>query len=90
MYKELYWTTGEVLWILLVRPSFCPFEVAFLESVYFLWWIFLKMLQNSQESTCARDSGTGVFLWILQKNFKNTFFLEHLRTTASVAGTLKL
>ena len=29
-----------------------------------------------------RDSGTGVFLWIL-RNFKNTFFTEHLQTAAS-------
>ena len=29
------------------------------------------------------DSGTGVFLGIL-RNFKNTFFTEHLRVTASV------
>ena len=26
-----------------------------------------------------RDSGTGIFLWILRK-FKNTFFTEHFRT----------
>ena len=39
--------------------------------------VFLKILQNSQENTCAgirpvtslkRDSGTGAFLWIL-RNF---------------------
>ena len=29
-----------------------------------------------------RISDTGVFLWIL-RNFKNTFFIEHLRETAS-------
>ena len=48
--------------------------------------MFLEILQNSQENTCARglqlylkiDSGTGVFLWILQN------FWEHLRTTVSV------
>ena len=57
--------------------------------------VFLKISQNSQENTSARcpflikkdlrpatvlkrDSGTDVFLWIL-RNFKNTFFKEHLR-----------
>ena len=49
--------------------------------------IFLKISQNSQENTCAgvsfliklqarsekRDSGTGVFLWIL-RNFQEHFF----------------
>ena len=39
--------------------------------------VFLEISQNSQENTCAsrffkRDSGTGVFLWILW-NFQNTF-----------------
>ena len=29
------------------------------------------------------DSGTYVFLWILQKIFKNTFFTEHLLATTS-------
>ena len=30
-----------------------------------------------------RDSNTGVFLRILLKNFKNTYFEEHLREAAS-------
>ena len=30
----------------------------------------------------ATGSDTGVFLWIL-RNFKNTFFTEHFRSTAS-------
>ena len=30
--------------------------------------VFLEISQNSQENTCARASGTGVFLWIL-RNF---------------------
>ena len=38
----------------------------------------LKILQNSQENTCIRVS----FLIKLQ-TFKNTFFTEHLWTTAS-------
>ena len=45
--------------------------------------VFLKILQNSQENTCARVS----FLIILQMppaNFKNTFFTEHHWTTPSV------
>ena len=53
--------------------------------------MFLKILRNSQESTCARPwtcnfikketSGTGVLLWILFfcDVFKNTTFIEHLR-----------
>ena len=28
--------------------------------------VFLEISQNLQENTCARVSGTGVFLWILQ------------------------
>ena len=31
-----------------------------------------------------RSSNTGPLLWILQKIFKNTYFEEHLRTTASL------
>ena len=27
--------------------------------------VFLETSQNSQENTCARDSGTGAFMWIL-------------------------
>ena len=49
--------------------------------------MFLEILQNSQENTYTRasffikkrDSGTGEFSEIS----KNTFFTEHLRTTAS-------
>ena len=43
---------------------------------------FLKILQNSQENACARVS----FLIKLQglgEVFKNTFFTEHLQTTAT-------
>ena len=51
-----------------------------------LWQkVFLEILQNSQENTCARVSfliklgpGTGVFLWILQ-NFKKHLFCRTLR-----------
>ena len=49
--------------------------------------VFLEILQNSQRNTCAGASvliklqaSSSVFLCILQ-NF-NTFFAEHLRTTA--------
>ena len=41
--------------------------------------VFLKILLNSQENTCARGlsfSGTGVSLWILQ-NFKKIRFLQN-------------
>ena len=61
--------------------------------------MFLKILQNSHESTCTSLFFIKVavlrpatllktrlwrrcFLWIL-RNFKNTFFTEHLRTSAS-------
>ena len=55
---------------------------------------FIKISQNSQENTWVsaillnRDSGAGVFLWILQ-NFKNTFFKGHIRTTTSVFTQMK-
>ena len=57
---------------------------------------FLKILQNSQEKTCARvsfliksgrqlyekwDSGIGVFLWILRDFKNNTFLADQLWTT---------
>ena len=35
-----------------------------------------------------RDSGTGDFLRILCKIFRNTFFIEHLQVTASDYGTI--
>ena len=50
--------------------------------------VFLKLPQISPENNfikttlLKKDSNTGVFLWNLQK-FKNTYFEEHLRTTAS-------
>ena len=68
--------------------------------------VFLKLSKNSQENTCARvsfliklqasglrlywkrDSGTGVFLWI--EISKDTFFTEHLWTTASKMWILYL
>ena len=46
--------------------------------------VFLKLLQNSQEITCARVS----FLIKLQasgKSFKSNFFIDHLRTNASAS-----
>ena len=61
-----------------------------------LWkTVFLKILQNSQENTCARVSHLinlqawalqAVFLWILQNIFKNTFLTDHLWATASRMG----
>ena len=59
--------------------------------------MFLRILQNSQEGTCARvsfliklqvwglqlywkrDSGTGVFRWILQNFLKKPLLTEHFR-----------
>ena len=46
--------------------------------------VFLKILQNSQEYTCARvsflakDSGTSVFLCISRYFVRKPFFIEHL------------
>ena len=50
-----------------------------------LWKKLLKISQYSQKNTFmpARDSGTGVFRWILWNFLRNTFFAEHLRTAAS-------
>ena len=43
---------------------------------------FLKFTRKACNFIKKRDSGTGVFLWILL-NFKNTCFTELLRTTVS-------
>ena len=45
--------------------------------------MFLEISQNSQENTCARDSGTSAFLWICKMS-KNTFFQRTPMVTASV------
>ena len=52
--------------------------------------VFLRFLQNSQESACtkvtfliklqAEDSGTGVFLWILQNFYEHLFHRNTLLT----------
>ena len=48
-------------------PPFGKFAEAATRGV--LWKkVFLGTSQNSQGNTCAGDSGTGVFLWIL-RNF---------------------
>ena len=50
--------------------------------------MFLKFLEILQEKTCVevslltRDSNTGILMWYL-RNFKNTYFEEHPRTTGS-------
>ena len=52
--------------------------------------VFLKISENSQENPCLRPAillNTGVLLWILRKLW-DTFFTEHLRTTASDSITL--
>ena len=50
--------------------------------------IFLEISQNSQENTCARASFLikfQAFIFIKKETLtQNTFFTEHLRTTASV------
>ena len=53
--------------------------------------MFLEISQNSQESTCARDS----FLIKLEacefcEISKNTYFIEHLQETASVKKILEI
>ena len=57
--------------------------------------MFSEILQNSQENTCARGlffnrrlacnfiKTTHAFSWEFCEIFKNNFFTEHLRTTAS-------
>ena len=64
---------------------------------YSIKTVFLKMLQNSQESTSAGVSFlnqvtglklTLVFSYEFYEFFKNIFFTEHLRTTASILFTL--
>ena len=47
--------------------------------------IFLKISQNLHENTCAINKETlaQVFSFEFCESFKNTFFREHLRTTAS-------
>ena len=35
--------------------------------------MFLKICQSSQENTCAKDSGTGAFLWMLQNIYEHLF-----------------
>ena len=63
-------------------------------AVFFEKKVFLKFLQNSQKNTCAivsfliklQGSGTGVSCEF-SKISKNTFFIEHLRTTASALIT---
>ena len=46
--------------------------------------VFLKISQNSQENPCARVSFLAhVFPCEFCEMFKNTFFTEHLQTTAS-------
>ena len=62
--------------------------------------MFLEILQNSQESTCARvsllinfikkETLAQVYSCEFCKISKNTFFSEHLQTTASVNFRLRL
>ena len=44
---------------------------------------FLKNSQNSQENFFKEETLAQVFSCEFCKNFKNTFFVEHLWTTAS-------
>ena len=65
--------------------------------------LFLEISQNSQENTCARvsflidscnfikkETLAEVFSYEICKIFKNTFFTEHLWTTASATWFCKL
>ena len=50
--------------------------------------VFLKIVQNSQENTCVRDSFlmkrlAQVFSSEFSEIFKNTFFTEHIQATTS-------
>ena len=54
--------------------------------------VYLKGLQKSQQNTCAPfslfsilkgDSSTGVFLWVFQICFKDTYLKEYLRASTS-------
>ena len=45
------------------------------------WSLIFTMLQAFGPATLLKDSCIGVFLWNL-RNFKNTYFEEHLWTTA--------
>ena len=80
--------------ILWDRSSFSSVESKITEATtrgVLLKKVFLKVLQNSQENTCARVSATLVKkrLWhrCFPVNFeiflKNTFFTEHLWKTTS-------
>ena len=63
--------------------------------------VFLEILQDSQESTCARvslsmacnfikkEALTQVFSCEFCETSKNTFFTEHLRTNVSFLMILK-
>ena len=75
---------------------FCVIMSVFLHSEAatrgVLWEkVFLEILQNSQETTCARVSFltslkktlTQVFFCDFWEIFKNTFLTEHLRPTAT-------
>ena len=50
--------------------------------------LFNKVAGLRPGTLLKRDSNTGVFLWIL-RNFKNTYFEEHLSTGASSMSRLK-
>ena len=48
--------------------------------------MFLKVLQNSQENTCCQSmklQATGCVFCEFSEIFNSTFFIEHLRATAS-------
>ena len=52
------------------------------------WSLFLIKLQAFKHVTLLKgDSNTGVFVWYC-KIFKNSYFGEHLRTTASINNNL--
>ena len=45
-------------------------------------------MRGSRPATFLKgDSNTGAFLWMLQKNFKNTYFDQNLRTTSAVSAS---
>ena len=61
----------------------CTKNFAKFTGKYLYRSLFYNKVASLQCTTLLeKRSDTGVFLWIL-KRFKNTFFIEHLRVTAS-------
>ena len=77
--KHFFWTNCFNVLILLERN----FQEKKQPPEMFCRRIFLINSQNSLENTYVGCSTAGVFLWNFWFFFKNTYFEEHLRMTAS-------